>query len=104
WQTIPIHYPDVSLDAFVVMPNHIHGILCLDGEQQRFRTILGRVINGYKGAVTTRIREHLKNPVLVWQTRYHDTIIRDENGLYHIRAYIENNPATWLTDVFFPDE
>jgi REP element-mobilizing transposase RayT len=45
WFAIPDHYPDVELDAFVVMPNHVHGILVLIGDSTRFKTILGRVIN-----------------------------------------------------------
>jgi REP element-mobilizing transposase RayT len=58
WQTIPNHYPAIELDAFVVMPNnHVHGILMLDGNWKQFKTVVGRVINGYKGAVTARIRE-----------------------------------------------
>jgi len=101
WYSIPNHYPDVSLDAFIVMPNHIHGILCLDGDKDGFKTVLGRVINGYKGAVTSRLRGHLGEPIVVWQSRYHDAIIRDENSLNHIRAYVENNPLSWSDDSLF---
>jgi putative transposase len=97
WDTIPSHYPDVDLDAFVVMPNHIHGILVLTGATS-FKTVLGRVVNGYKGAVTARIRKLGNENQVVWQSRYHDHIIRNERGLNNIRAYIATNPARWQQD------
>jgi REP element-mobilizing transposase RayT len=104
WHIIPNHYPAVELDAFVVMPNHIHGILVLDGDGKQFKTVLGRVINGYKGAVTARIREQIDSNLVAWQGRYHDHIIRDERGLNLIRAYVENNPAKWSNDSLFGTE
>ena len=103
WVAIPDHYPNVELDAFVVMPNHMHGIVCIGGEAAHFQTILGRVINAYKGAVTARIRTQQSADATVWQGRYHDHVIRDENDLNRIRAYIENNPVGWAEDTFFAD-
>lgn len=101
WLAIPDHYPDVELDAFVVMPNHIHGILVLAGESSRFTTQLGRVVNAYKGAVTARLRDQGLIEGVIWQTRYHDHIIRDEAGLNHIRTYIEHNSALWSEDSLY---
>lgn len=100
WQTIPTHYPDVELDAFVVMPNHMHGILVLYGDNLAFRTMLGRVINAYKGAVTARFRQQATDSH-IWQTRYHDHIIRSEANLNHIRNYVATNPARWAEDTFY---
>ena len=99
WDAIPEHYPDVDLDAFVVMPNHVHGILILTGESD-FTTMLGRVVNAYKGAVTAGIRK-IHPGMVVWQPRYHDHIIRDETGLNRIRQYIISNPALWAQDTFY---
>lgn len=100
WQQIIDHYEDVDLDGFVVMPNHIHGIVVLQGSTGTFKTVLGRVINGYKGAITAKIR--LVNPdIVVWQTRYHDHIIWDEQELKVIRGYIENNASKWAEDRFY---
>ena len=96
WDAIPQHYPDVELDAFVVMPNHVHGILVLTGASD-FKTYLGRVINAYKGAVTARIRKNIPN-LRVWQGRYHDHIIRNEPALNYIRAYVAYNPQVWDRD------
>jgi putative transposase len=99
WAAIPTHYPDVELDAFVVMPNHVHGILLFTG-QSNFKTILGRVVNGYKGAVTARIRQDQPGQT-VWQRGYHDHIIRNEPDLNRLREYTENNPAKWEADKFY---
>jgi REP element-mobilizing transposase RayT len=101
WYAIPGHYPDVELDAFVVMPNHVHGILCLLGDDKGFKTILGRVINAYKGAVTAQIRKQHNSNVIVWQGRYHDHIIRNEKRLNRIRQYVIANPQLWQEDTFY---
>ena len=103
WLSIPEHYPDVELDAFVVMPNHVHGIMLLLGADANFQTILGRVINAYKGAVTSRIRKQQNAELVVWQTRYHDHIIRNEGSLNRIREYVQHNPALWSQDAFFSE-
>lgn len=104
WLSIPEHYPAVTLDAFVVMPNHTHGIVFLQGEQTSFKTILGQVVNAYKGAVTARIRTQQQlGDLIIWQSRYHDHIIRDEADLNRIRAYVKNNPANWREDTFFAE-
>ena len=104
WRSIPQHYPAVELDAFVIMPNHVHGILFLHGDSGAFKTILGRVINAYKGAVTARIRSTQSDDGLVWQGRYHDHIIRDPESLSRIQQYVEKNPLLWSEDVFFAQE
>jgi REP element-mobilizing transposase RayT len=100
WDAIQEHYRAVELDAFVVMPNHVHGILVLSGNTNTFKTILGRVINGYKGAVTARLRQEQPD-LVVWQGRYHDHIIRDEKSLNRIQGYILTNPERWTEDTFY---
>jgi len=100
WHGIPKHYLDVELDAFVVMPNHIHGIIVLTGDSN-FKTYLGRIINAYKGAVTARIRKMADAEIVVWQSRYHDRIVRNERELNAIRQYILYNPVSWAKDEFY---
>ena len=99
WDVIPDHYADVELDGFVIMPNHVHGIIVFPGRSD-FKTILGRVVNGYKGAVTARIRQ-AQPGLIVWQRGYHDHIIRNDADLNRLREYIENNPAKWEADKFY---
>ncbi|MFZ1790235.1 MAG: transposase [Saprospiraceae bacterium] len=105
WLEIPQHFPFVELDAFVVMPNHIHGILSFNkpdkndwipnkfGSQSQN---LGAVIRGFKSSVKRFANQN--NIDFEWQTRYHDHIIRNEDALNAIRRYIINNPSNWLKD------
>lgn len=122
WSDIPIHFPFVKLDAFVVMPNHVHGIVTIDKSDYDIKTErdgnepqtppprtqnkfgpqsknLASIIRGFKIGVTKNAR--LIQPDFAWQTRYHDHIIRDESAHYNISAYIINNPAKWSDDQFY---
>lgn len=107
---------NVDLDYYVVMPNHIHGIIILNNENRgdvaryvstngnKFSKIspkensLSSIIRSFKSAVTKHIHE-LGYSSFSWQPRYYDRIIRNEKELYNIRKYIEQNPIKWgLTD------
>lgn len=105
WQEIPKHYPFVELDEFVIMPNHLHGILFFNRPEKanwnenKFGSQsqnLGAVIRGYKASV----KRYANNSQIEfdWQTRFHDRIIRDEKELLAIRGYIINNPKKWAND------
>ncbi len=95
WRAIPDHIVGVTLDAYVVMPNHLHGIVLLSADASHSPVSLGRVINSFKGAVT-RIAQQP-----VWQSRYYDHIIRGKTDAHRIREYICNNPARWNSDDLF---
>jgi REP element-mobilizing transposase RayT len=95
WQDIPEHHPQVVLDEFVVMPNHVHGVLYLLSDEPAqvspgqpkgpSRGSLGAVVGSFKSAVTRRInRVRGSQSVPVWQRNYHDRIIRDEEELFRI--------------------
>lgn len=119
WFKIPDHFPSVELDAFIVMPNHVHGILVLQTTTDTpqinpISTVgtrysasaqpqLGKIINAYKGAVTRFAKQAglFRDPI--WQSRYHDHIIRDEKALNYIRHYVHDNLARWETDKFYTD-
>lgn len=100
WQAIPEHFPHSAIDSFVIMPNHIHGILFVD-EGNTYT--LGQIINVFKGAVTREINrtrpEHERDPI--WQRNFHDTIIKDDAMLVQLREYMRQNPARWQEDRFF---
>ena len=113
WLQIPRHFPNVELDEFVVMPNHLHGIVALgDGGRgtacraptvERFgKPISGSlptVLRSFKSAVTKRINALQETPgAAVWQRNYYEHIIRDEASLHGIREYIVNNPLQWALD------
>jgi REP element-mobilizing transposase RayT len=96
WKDLPNHYPNCNLDMFVIMPNHIHGIINIreqDGHS------LSEIIRALKSYSARRINE-LKGVtgIPIWQSRFHDRIIRDEVELYFIREYIRNNPINWEND------
>jgi putative transposase len=113
WQDISIHFPSVLTDAFVVMPDHVHGILILQKpnvEAQNFAPLqyrisnngsentnrfgpqaknLASIIRGYKAGVKTYAVNN--NLDFAWQKRYYDRIIRDVDELNRIREYIYSN-------------
>lgn len=105
WKNIPDHFPFVSIDEYIVMPNHIHGIIVINktilrqnepnifGPQSRN---LGSIIRGYKIGVKKLIKG--QKILFEWQSRYYDHIIRDEKSLLRIRKYIIDNPKNWDED------
>ncbi|MEW6567586.1 MAG: transposase [Chloroflexota bacterium] len=111
WEQIPNHFPHADLDAWVVMPNHIHGILILEDRRgtpwraptrfERFgRPVAGSVptiVRSYKAAVTARARrEGLAREV--WQRNYYEHVLRSDEDVQRARGYITNNPARWAMD------
>ncbi len=112
WFDIPLHRMNVELGAFVVMPNHIHGIVVLHVETPKVQRTgqvpsiqagsLGTIVGAYKASVTRQARraEFFADDVL-WQERYHDHIIRDTHSYEQITAYVESNPQRWEDDTFY---
>ena len=99
WEEIPRHYSEVEVDVFQVMPNHMHGIVYLTEKGHS----LGNIVGSYKGAVTKQIRaSHKHASEAIWETSYHDHIIRNEDSLQKIRTYIINNPLKWELDRYNP--
>lgn len=119
---LPSHYPHVELDAFVIMPNHVHGILVFQddagvgtghaGTRTAFTTVgaglkpsptrrhgLPEVVRAFKTFSARRVnalRRASGSPL--WQRSYYEHIIRDERSLGRIREYVMGNPARWDAD------
>ena len=123
WEELPQHYPHVHLDAWTVMPNHVHGIAILKSDSvdhvgadsvgpvgaglkpaptqrhglpeivRAFKTFSARRINALQGTAGTAL----------WQRNYFEHVIRDEAALDRIRQYIADNPARWHEDPENPD-
>lgn len=95
---IPKIYNNITVDRYVVMPNHIHLLLQIhsdpDGRPMVAPTI-DRVIQQMKGYVTKQIGKP------IWQKLFHDHIIRGEEDYNEIWQYIEQNPAKWKEDSFY---
>lgn len=98
WDSIPQHYPGVRTDAFVIMPNHVHGLVQLTETAGHTRT-LGRVIGSFKSAVSGRVNSIRATPgAPVWQRGYFERVLRNENELLRARRYIVDNPLKWHLD------
>lgn len=105
WLEIPNHFPNVVPDTFVIMPDHIHGIvgftdkrsLQVEKMSKPVAGSLSTVIRSYKSAVTKSVNE-LPNYLdyRVWQTRFYEHRIRNNAELHAIRTYIKNNPQVWI--------
>jgi len=92
-------YHGVSVDCFVIMPNHIHMIICInwaDGGWQDAAPTISQMINQWKRAISIKVGRS------VWQKSFHDHVIRNENEYIKIAEYIENNPIRWEEDCFYP--
>ena len=119
WDDLPNHYPHVQLDAFVVMPNHVHGIIILTDDVVAIgaglrpapirpapitqpttkRHPLSEIVRAFKSFSSRRINQLRGTPgTRTWQRNYYEHIVRNEGDLHRIRAYIANNPAKWFND------
>jgi putative transposase len=129
WYEIKNHAKHIELGEFIIMPNHVHGILILDGNsaitpdvgtnpdvgtghalsvpespgQQRFqnqgKNTISSILGSYKSAVT-KYCNRLGLP-FGWQPRFHDHVIRDDESFQRISEYIINNPSKWADDDFY---
>lgn len=97
-RNIPVHYPAVSVDHYVVMPNHIHLLLQIhtdeDGRAMPAPTI-SVVVQQLKGIVTKQLGHS------IWQKLFHDHVIRGERDYQEIWQYIDGNPVKWEEDCFY---
>src|SRR6056297_1249221 len=127
WDEIPGNYPGIETDVFIVMPDHIHGIImivgagpcaCPDEGQPRGvapTMSLSDVVHRFKTMTTKRYTDGVKRcgwrsyPGRLWQRNYFDRVIRNEKELDQVREYIFDNPEKWEIDrdnpeIFIPKE
>jgi len=122
WMEIPEHFSSVGIDEFVVMPNHVHGIVVIrsdaisrvetphvasllpEEDKRQFGPLkpgsLSKIIQGYKSAVTRQVRL-MGEQDFAWQPRFYDHIIRDEEDLRRVREYIQGNSIKWELDEYY---
>jgi putative transposase len=101
WNILAKKFSNVQLDEFVIMPNHIHGIIQLKASGEK---PLSEIIQSFKTSSARRInqlRDSKGTPV--WQRDYYEHIIRNEEALQKIRTYILNNPLSWQQDQLHPN-
>lgn len=124
WLEIPEHFPFVKLGEFIVMPNHVHGIIIIDknndarenagsknivsqrtGKQKSLNKFgpqsknLPSIIRGFKIGVTKSARKI--DADFKWQPKYYDHIVRDKESYNRISEYIRNNPSEWFNDKYY---
>ena len=105
WEHIPTRFPGVMIDAFVVMPDHLHGIV-ITGTEPDIATgpRVGEIVRWFKSAVhadyAKGVRHHQwpRYEGRLWQRDYYDHIIRNDADLEHTRGYIAANPSMWQED------
>jgi REP element-mobilizing transposase RayT len=116
WHELPQHYANISLAEFVIMPNHIHGVIVLTENISVRADIvraglkpapthaptkhgLSEIIRGFKTFSARRINQY-RNAigVPVWHRNYYEHIIRNDTDYQRIAEYIVNNPQKWAED------
>lgn len=99
-QNIPLHFPHVKLDEWIVTPNHVHGVIINNNWQpNKFgpqSKNLASIIRGFK--IGVKKHATINNINFTWQARFYDHIIRNDKSLNKIRKYIQNNPEKWEQD------
>lgn len=105
---VPARFPDVHIDKYVIMPNHLHMIVVLtppSGTGDPSPTNLSDVMAWFKYQCTKLINQRSQSGgQRVFQRSYHDHIIRNEADYLRIWNYIDTNPATWEQDCFYTEE
>jgi REP element-mobilizing transposase RayT len=124
WEETPAHFPNVEVDTFIVMPNHIHGIIFIHEATVGARYIsplrkvgtgfsplqeqpqtphgfkpgsVGAIVASFKSAVTRQAGKEL-GLANIWQRNYYEHIIRNQTDYERIVGYILNNPSNWDQD------
>lgn len=95
WTDLPNHYHNIQLDEFIIMPDHIHGIIQITPAALSSSKpySLSEIVRGFKTFSARRINEYRNvKGMPIWQERFYDRIIVDDNAILKIRRYIQNNP------------
>lgn len=103
-QLLPLRYPSVKIEKYVIMPNHIHVLFLLDGEAAGAspRPTLVQVIGAFKSLSTRKWNQKTQRAgQKIWQEGFYEHIIRDDNDFLNHWQYIDNNPARWAEDEYF---
>ncbi len=113
WREIPSHFKVVNLDEFIIMPNHIHGILKIENLrenntttkpkinqfQKTIKNSISSIIQSYKAALTRWCKKNNQTE-FKWQRNYYEHVIRNDKELHLIQQYIMDNPIAWKKDKY----
>ena len=94
---IPERFPEVTVEKYGIMPDHIHLLLGIREGEQATPPILGNVIGWYKYQVAKQVNVRWERAgVKVFQRSYYDHVIRNRKDYNAVWQYIENNPQKWV--------
>lgn len=99
-QNITIAYPELSVDSYVIIPNHIHLLLRVRADERGRPMVaptISRVIKQLKGYVSKQIGK------TIWQKSFYDHIIRDREDYEEHLKYISENPVRWHDDELYTE-
>ena len=99
---LPKIFPQVLIDQYCIMPNHIHGVLILQNAGGHGNPPLHGIIGRFKSYTTYVYNKNQKNKPL-WQRSFYDHIIRNQKELDEIRKYIQENPMKWYEDKYYTE-
>jgi phosphoribosylanthranilate isomerase len=125
WDKLPTKFPEIQTDQFVIMPNHMHGIIFITPEGQSHGTAptsdkgepmcsplrkltLGKIVQWFKTMTTNEYIKSVRTRSIkpfqekLWQRNYYEHVIRNENDLDSVRKYIVDNPSKWEEDEYNP--
>lgn len=94
-QSIPVHYPAITVDHYVIMPNHVHLLLQIHsnaGGRPMVAPTIMTVVKQMKGYISKKYGSR------IWQKGFYDHVIRDDEDYREIWRYIEGNPGKWAED------
>ncbi|MBA2286050.1 MAG: transposase [Ktedonobacteraceae bacterium] len=112
WASLPTRYMGLSLDEYIIMPNHMHGIIVLSDvyphqgqiENKEWKTpSLSKIIRTFKWASAYQVHAQITEK-FTWQSDFYDHIVRNEVDLERIRRYIIDNPVRWMEDTYYSRE
>jgi REP element-mobilizing transposase RayT len=101
WLEPPVHFAAVELDAFVIMPNHMHGIVFILETEGSPRVSLSTAIGSFKSRLTVEYSAGVRAGVFslydrtLWQRSFADRIVQSDHRLETLRQYVEGNPGRW---------
>ncbi|TVR13291.1 MAG: transposase [Phormidium sp. GEM2.Bin31] len=104
WQQLPQQFSNIALDSFILMPNHLHGIIQIQDKPTPTPKTIGDILAAFKSKTThhyiigVRQNHWPPFPGKLWQRNYYERVIRDNRELDHIRQYIQDNPLKWDED------
>ena len=98
-QAIPAHYPAVSVDKYVIMPNHVHAIIRIETSGDGGRMVSAPTLSTVVGQMKRWVSKQIGRPI--WQKSFYDHVIRNEKEYLDDWSYIDQNPAKWEEDALY---